>query len=287
MQQTFTYPALGQAPGGYTARLSLVAGAESFGDCSAVFAVDESASAGTGLSGTLVLDPAVVDAGDSSNANYTVENLGNAAQPNLGLRVLLIEPETGGVLAELTDATSLAPGDLFSATQPFSTQGLLPKTYLAVLIAVLPDSGLELTLASADLMVVNQPPVCSAAAASPGQLWPPNHDFVAIALQGITDPDGDPVAVTVTGVVQDEPVNTDGDGNTCPDALGVGSAVASVRSERQGSGDGRVYHLSFAASDGRGGTCTGEVVVCVPKSQGGKNATCVDQGALYDSTTCP
>ena len=40
-----------------------------------------------------------------------------------------------------------------------------------------------------------------------------------IAVMGVTDPDGDAVTITVTGVTHDEPVNAQGDGNTSPDAV--------------------------------------------------------------------
>ena len=85
------------------------------------------------------------------------------------------------------------------------------------------------------------------------------------------------------------PLNGLGDGNTCPDASGVGASTASVRAERSGTrkvpGDGRVYHIAFSADDGQGGQCTGTVTVCVPHDQrlGGD---CVDQGPMYDSTVC-
>ena len=44
-----------------------------------------------------------------------------------------------------------------------------------------------------------------------------------------------------------------------------------------------MYHISFTASDGNGGTCTREVLVGVNQNQGRKGQT-VDDGALYDST---
>lgn len=136
----------------------------------------------------------------------------------------------------------------------------------------------------------NRPPVCSGAGPSVAELWPPNHKFNDISVTGVTDPDGDPFTITITGIRQDEPVNGLGDGNTCPDATGVGSSTASVRAERTGDpnmpGDGRVYHISFTASDGRGGTCTGEVTTCVPHDQR-PGHVCVDEGPLFDSTVCP
>ncbi len=137
------------------------------------------------------------------------------------------------------------------------------------------------------VVVGNQPPDCSAAAPDPASLWPPNHKMRRIAIGGVSDPDGDPVAITVTAIAQDEPLNALADGNTCPDADGVGTGAARVRVERAGNGDGRVYHISFSADDGSGGTCEGSVSVCVPHDRG-RHRVCVDQGPLVDSTgACP
>lgn len=124
---------------------------------------------------------------------------------------------------------------------------------------------------------------CSGAVASPGLLWPPNHQLVPISVLDVTDPSGGTVTITLTGVSQDEPVNGTGDGDTSPDATGVGTSNAAVRAERAGNGDGRVYHISFSATSTSGGSCTGTVTVGVPKSQGKKDGP-VDGGALYDST---
>ena len=132
----------------------------------------------------------------------------------------------------------------------------------------------------------NQPPVCGAAEANPEMLWPPNHKFVAISVLGVTDPDNDPVTITIDSIFQDEPVNAIDSGNTAPDGQGVGTSTAEVRAERVDSGNGRYYHISFTADDGSGGVCSGEVLVIVPKSQG-KNGEPVDDGALHDSTVVP
>ena len=108
--------------------------------------------------------------------------------------------------------------------------------------------------------IPNRPPDCSAAVASSSRLAPPNHKLVAVAPSGVTDPDGDTVTLTITGVTQDEPV---GD---VPDAVtGSAPGQALVRAERNGTGDGRVYRVSFSARDERAGTCTGTVKVAVPK----------------------
>ncbi len=128
----------------------------------------------------------------------------------------------------------------------------------------------------------SQPPVCSAAQANPAAIWAPNHRFVPIAILGVTDPENDPVTLTVIGVRQDEPVLTPGSDTTSPDAV-IQAGSAAVRAERLSTGNGRVYHLAFTATDGHGGTCTGDVTVGVPHSMG-KGVIAIDGGPAYDST---
>jgi hypothetical protein len=129
----------------------------------------------------------------------------------------------------------------------------------------------------------NQPPDCSKAQPSVSSLWPPNHKLVPITVSGITDPDGDKVTVTVAKITQDEPVNGLGDGDTSPDGFGVGTSQAQVRAERSGTGNGRVYAITFKADDGRGGTCNAVVKVGVPHDQG-KGSVPIDDGQNFDST---
>jgi hypothetical protein len=134
-----------------------------------------------------------------------------------------------------------------------------------------------------------QCPDCSAAAASGAEIWPPNHKWVNQTVVGVSDPNGQPVAITVEFIRQDEPTNTVGDGNTCPDGSGVGTSVARVRAERTGTprvpGNGRVYHIGFTATDPDGNICQGVVTACVPHDQG-LRSVCVDGGPIYDSLTC-
>jgi hypothetical protein len=133
-------------------------------------------------------------------------------------------------------------------------------------------------------------PVCSGATASDPTLSPPNHKFVAETITGVTDVAcGGVTTITITSIFQDEPTlepKSIGAGNTCPDGKGIGTATALVRAERAGTGDGRVYTIGFKATDCNGNSCTGTTTVCVPHNDGKKN-TCVDEGALFDSTMCP
>lgn len=129
---------------------------------------------------------------------------------------------------------------------------------------------------------LNGPPDCAAALPSRDLLWPPNHRFEKVRVEGVSDPDGDAVTVSVTSVFQDEPVSGRRDGRTAPDALIWGSG-AKLRAEREGRGNGRVYHVAFEATDRSGNTCRGEVTVGVPADRGRRGEP-VDDGAIYDST---
>ena len=111
----------------------------------------------------------------------------------------------------------------------------------------------------------NRPPDCSGATANPSIIWPANAKMVPVSMLGVTDPEGDPVALKVTGISQDEPGSN---------FSGIGSSVAQVKAERDGKGDGRVYRIQFEATDPSGNACQGEVRVCVPHDQG--KGGCVD-----------
>jgi hypothetical protein len=132
-------------------------------------------------------------------------------------------------------------------------------------------SGTDFALARylPDAVPLNRPPDCSTVVASPNTLRPPNHALGLVTLSGATDPDGDAVTLTVTAVTQDEPLDGLGDGDTSPDArAGPRSNDVFLRAERSGRGDGRVYRVSFSASDGKGGSCSGTVKVGVSRSAG-------------------
>ncbi|MGR3311137.1 MAG: Ig-like domain-containing protein [Candidatus Brocadiales bacterium] len=133
----------------------------------------------------------------------------------------------------------------------------------------------------------NLPPDVSDAKPSISCLWPPNHMFVAVSIDGVTDPDGDPVTITVTGVTSDEPTATaKGAGGIthAADATGVDTDTANLRAERSGLGDGRVYEISFVASDGNHGETEGKVQVRVPRNRKKRTCKAVDSGQKYDAT---
>jgi hypothetical protein len=143
------------------------------------------------------------------------------------------------------------------------------------------------TTTTTSVYPTNQPPDCAKAYASPDCLWPPNNKMVPVNIMGVTDPDGDPVTITITSVTSDEPTSTAlgaGGPKAAPDASGVGSSSAMIRAERSGNGDGRVYVINFTGEDGKGGMCNASVVVKVPHDQSSKSCPAVDSGQKYDAT---
>jgi len=130
----------------------------------------------------------------------------------------------------------------------------------------------------------NNPPDCGQATATPNKLWPPNHKLSSVEINGITDPDDDPVTIAITNIEQDEPVNGLGDGDKSPDGFGVGTSTAQVRSERSGLANGRIYIVGFIATDDNGASCDGSVPVGVVPHDQGKGNTAIDDGVRFDST---
>ena len=126
---------------------------------------------------------------------------------------------------------------------------------------------------------------CNYAYPSKELLWPPDHKFHAITIQGVTDADGgDSITILVDSITSDEePAAALGAGGVfkVPDATGIGESIANLRAERSGVGNGRVYHIHFTASDGNGGTCQGTVQVAVPHNM---MDIPIDDGQDYDAT---
>jgi hypothetical protein len=140
---------------------------------------------------------------------------------------------------------------------------------------------------------------CSDAEASRETLWPPNHQFKTVRIEGIEDDDdddddddksgaspgavgvvskaGDPatldddddddddIQITITGVTSDEPVGGNTGGQTCPDAIIHSDGTVELRAERDPNGNGRVYTILFTATNTEtGASCSDTVFVCVP-----------------------
>lgn len=245
----------------------------------------------------------ITASGRSFFLNEETENIGNIASPPSVTRYYIspnqsIDPATAQVVGQRS-VPALQPGEASRVSQQVLAipSGLPPGMYFLAACADANQSVTELNeqnncsfseLRGRQSFIVpvdtsNRPPDCSRAAPSVTTLWPPNHRLVNVSVLGVTDPDGDSVTVVIAGITQDEPVNGLGDGDTSPDGFGVGTTQAQLRAERSGTGNGRVYRISFTAVDGKGGSCTAAVTVGVPHDMG-RGSKPVDDGQAFDST---
>ena len=138
-------------------------------------------------------------------------------------------------------------------------------------------------LTAVRLAQANRPPDCSGAIASVYRPAILDRRLELVSIEGVLDPEGDPVKLTVTGITQDEPQGRIEERNACPDGVIDSEGSAWIRVERQGTGNGRVYAISFTATDDSGASSTGVVTVCIPLDAGDP---CLDDGQTYDSQDC-
>jgi hypothetical protein len=213
-----------------------------------------------------------------------------------GAPVPVLTPSYAGFVAGDTAASLTPQATCSSAYTPTTPVGAIPTTCSG---AASPNYSIGYV--GGTLTVTNTAPVCDLAAASILTIWPPNHKWVPVTVVGVTDADGDALSIAITSIYQDEPTNSYGDGNTPIDGQ-INGSTALVRAERQGKKDGRVYHISFTATDPAGASCTGKVTTCVPHDQGrfrddddhdrrwdrkkgrkSKSVGCTDGGPLFNS----
>jgi hypothetical protein len=72
--------------------------------------------------------------------------------------------------------------------------------------------------------------------------------------------------VTLVSVTSDEADNGDDDGDTVDDIVIIDDYTFHLRAERSGSGDGRVYTITYQVTDDCGNTTVGTATVAVPLS---------------------
>jgi predicted extracellular nuclease len=94
-------------------------------------------------------------------------------------------------------------------------------------------------------------------------LSPPNHKYVTVDAT-VTATDKAAPTVTLVSVTSDEPDNGDDDGDTIDDVVIVDQDTFKLRAERSGVGDGRVYTVTYRATDACGNSTVKPATVTVP-----------------------
>jgi hypothetical protein len=150
---------------------------------------------------------------------------------------------------------------------------VLPLGLHSITLRITDGSGLHAMEGTNVSVVDTTPPVISVGMA-PDSLWPPDHRMVDITAHVIaTDACGAPTVV-LASVTSDEADDGLGDGDTADDIqgadLGAADFAFQLRAERDGRSDGRVYTITYTASDASGNTAQGQSTVSVPHSRSRK-----------------
>jgi len=110
---------------------------------------------------------------------------------------------------------------------------------------------------------------------SPTVLWPPFHQMVATAASVTASDLCGGTTVLLVSIASNEPDDApgDGDGSTTGDIQGADPGTAdfsfSLRAERDGQGEGRVYTVLYEAIDGSGNTAIASAMATVPHDRQG------------------
>ena len=196
--------------------------------------------------------------------------------PN-GDQITYLWSQIGGPVA-IMDSNNMSHSRLVAPDVPIVTQ---------LTFSLVVSDGLLSSQASTVTITVNPttaPPICNLAIPNKSVLWPPNHKLQQIDVLNVFEVGHEHDLgnkIIISKISQDEPTNGLGDGDTPIDGV-IKTGYALIRQERQGGSNGRVYVISFTASNSYGVACTGSVKICVPLAANSK--TCKNDGQKYDST---
>ena len=143
---------------------------------------------------------------------------------------------------------------------------LLQEGVYTVNVRAVDHAGNVSALVTQSVMIDATAPLIDGLSVSPTVLSTPNHKMVDIFV-GYTVADDSGEAACALGVVSDEPVDGDGDGDTAPDWEVLDANHVRLRAERAGTGDGRVYTVTATCTDAAGNAASSSANVHVPRGK--------------------
>ncbi|MBM2815198.1 MAG: hypothetical protein HW421_1960 [Ignavibacteria bacterium] len=154
----------------------------------------------------------------------------------------------------------LTVGNQYSYTIiPFNWDGSHTETYNYLTIGVMPS----LSIIFADTI----PPTISVSL-NQVSLWPPNHSMRTVNATVSTSDNCSVVTYILESITSNEPDNGQGDGDTPNDIQNAGFNTEdlsfSLRAERSGNGNARVYTITYLATDASGNQARAMGYVTVP-----------------------
>jgi hypothetical protein len=204
---------------------------------------------------TAVGDPAANSAGwNDGDVTVTLTSVDEGGSGVKQIAYRLAGAQTGGQ----TVAGS-------QASVKITAEGTTTLTYFATDVAGNVEA--EKTL----VVRIDRSPPAVSCSADPSVLWPPSHQLVPVKVTlHVQDNGAGTVALTLSSVTSNEPDDAPGlgDGNTTGDiqgfVLGTNDTAGFLRAERDGTGTGRVYTLTYSGTDHAGNVRTCTTTVSVP-----------------------
>lgn len=232
--------------------------------------------------GNGISDEIDISLGDSSDDNFNgvpdecevvVEN-----KPPVAICQDITVPADANCAADATINNGSFDPDGDPITLDQSPPGPYPLGMSDVTLMVTDDKGASGTCSSTVTVEDREPPVIEGLSMSPNILWPPNHKMVLITpLITATDNCDSNLVVRLDSITMNEGDETDtfdlgydstqGDGHTYNDIEVDQSGNIYLRAERSGTGSGRIYTLTYVATDASGNSATASTIVTVPHNQ--------------------
>jgi hypothetical protein len=126
-------------------------------------------------------------------------------------------------------------------------------------------AGNSASAAATGINIDKTPPALSGLPPTNCRLWPPNHKFVTVATISAADLLSGLASFNVTGT-SNEPQNPN-DPDIIITGTGLGPRTVQLRADRLGTGSGRVYTLTTAATDAAGNVVNTTSTCTVPHDQ--------------------
>jgi hypothetical protein len=227
------------------------------------------ASGSTFALGTTAVSCTATDqSGNSASGSFNI-TVRDTTPPALHLPSNLTREATsasGAVVTYNATATDLVDGNVTPSCAPASGATFaLGTTHVACSAT---DAHGNTSSGGFNVTVVDStPPTIVSVTATPGVLWPPNHQMINIAVQVVAVDIVDPAPVSrILSVSSNQPINGTGDGDTGPDWVITGPLTVQLRSERSHGVD-RIYTITVQSTDASGNSSTATQVVYVSNSR--------------------
>jgi hypothetical protein len=225
-------------------------------------ATDEAGNIGSANVTVTIIDtiPPIVDAGSDITVEQesyagTQVTLNGTATDICSTRFNFTWSENDTVLVTETNVTDTTLTYIFSS-----------GTHIVTLNAT--DMAGNTGAANVIVTVIDTTPPEINITATPSNLWPPNHKYAEVQINLTVYDNADPSpTIAFVSITSNEPDNGNGDGNTTNDIVVVNDFTFNLRAERSGTNSGRIYTITYSATDASGNYATASVTVQVPHNQ--------------------